>query len=63
MYMPKEPTNFEILVVDDDKVVSLLHKNLLRFDHIEPPVIFSNGKNTLEYLGSKNCSDNCCLLL
>lgn len=41
----------EILIVDDDKVVALLHKNQLRASHIEPsPVICSNGKDALDYL-------------
>lgn len=63
MSMPNKSTNFEILIVDDDKVVSLLHKNLLKFDHIEPAVLFRNGKNALEYLNQKNCVQNCFLLL
>lgn len=63
MFMPEKNPNFEILVIDDDKVVSLLHKNLLRFDHIQPAVLFRNGKKALEYLNRKNCAENCFLLL
>lgn len=41
----------EILVVDDDKVVALLHKNQLRCSKVEPaPVICSNGREALDYL-------------
>lgn len=57
-----EQNNFEILVIDDDKVISLLHKKLLT-NHLQPPVPFSNGRLALEYLRTKNCSDNSFLLL
>jgi len=41
----------EILIVDDDKVVALLHKNQLRSSNVEPPpVICSNGREALNYL-------------
>lgn len=41
----------EILIVDDDKIVALLHKNQLRSSKIEPaPVICSNGKEALDHL-------------
>lgn len=44
-------TPLEILVVDDDKVVALLHKNQLRCSKVEPsPVICSNGREALDYL-------------
>lgn len=49
-------TPLEILVVDDDKVVALLHKNQLRCSKIQPtPKICSNGREALDYL-SKNDS-------
>lgn len=41
----------EILIVDDDKVVALLHKNQLKSSKVEPaPVICSNGREALNYL-------------
>lgn len=41
----------EVLVVDDDKVVTLLHKNSLKSSRIEhPPVLCYNGKEALDYL-------------
>lgn len=44
-------TPLDILIVDDDKVVALLHKNQLRCSKVEPaPVICSNGKEALDYL-------------
>lgn len=45
--------DFEILVVDDDKIVSLMHKHLLS-NHLQPPISFFNGKKALDYLCSKN---------
>lgn len=43
--------HLEVLVVDDDKVVTLLHKNSLRSSRIEhPPVLCYNGKEALDYL-------------
>ena len=44
-------TNLEILVVDDDRIVCLLHKNELKAAKIQQPLIFcGNGKEALEYL-------------
>lgn len=41
----------EVLIVDDDKVVTILHKNSLKSSHIEyPPVLCNNGKEALEYI-------------
>lgn len=41
----------EILVVDDDKVVGLLHKTQLRLHGINwPPVLCENGLQALEYI-------------
>lgn len=49
--MSNNTTGFEILVVDDDKVVGLLHKNLLRHSGINPPpVLCYNGLEALEYI-------------
>src|SRR6056297_3204912 len=43
--------HLEVLVVDDDKVVTLLHKNSLKSSKIvHPPVLCYNGKEALEYL-------------
>ena len=49
--MSNNPAGLEILVVDDDKVVTLLHKNLLRNSGFcRPPVIFENGEQALHYI-------------
>lgn len=53
---------FEVLVVDDDKVVSLLHNHLLT-NHIQTPVPFFNGKKALEYLKTRDKPGNSFLLL
>lgn len=51
MLRSSKATPLEILVVDDDKVVALLHKNQLRSSKIEPaPIICGNGKEALDYL-------------
>lgn len=43
--------SLEILIVDDDKVVTLLHRNLLRHSGIShSPVICENGLDALTYL-------------
>lgn len=48
---PGSAGNFEVLIVDDDKVVALLHKNSLRSSHVDQsPVLCSNGKEALEYI-------------
>lgn len=47
----------EILVVDDDKVVGLLHKTQLRLHGIQwPPVLCENGLEALEYILKKRDS-------
>lgn len=47
--------SFEILVVDDDKIMMLLHKNLLRRSKLGPsPLLFSNGQDALNYLRKRN---------
>lgn len=44
-------------MVDDDKVVALLHKNLLRHSGIDwPPVLCENGLEALEYLVNNDAS-------
>lgn len=64
MCRPKPPANFEILVIDDDKITSLLHKNLLKSSNFEqPPVLFRNAKIALEYLLLRNCNANGFLIL
>ncbi len=63
MFKHKLPPHFEILVVDDDKISCLLHKNLLKDANIEQsPEIFRNAKRALEYLQIRNCQDNCFLI-
>ena len=50
---------FQILIVDDDKVVSLLHKNHIRhFNASCSPVSCYNGKEALEYLLEKDKKGN-----
>lgn len=59
----KPAANFEILVIDDDKITCLLHKSLLKSKNIEqPPVLFRDGKKALEYLGQRNTNKNCFLI-
>lgn len=54
----------EILVVDDDRIVSLLHKNQLRASGIDqPPVLCSDGKEALEYLIKNDQEDKNFLIL
>lgn len=51
MLRSSRATSLEILLVDDDKVVALLHKNRLKSTNIGlPPVICSNGMEALERL-------------
>lgn len=57
------PTKFEILIVDDDKVISLLHKNHIRhFNSSCSPVACYDGKEALEYLKEKDEEGNCFLI-
>lgn len=57
------PTKFEILIVDDDKVISLLHKNHIRhFNSSCSPVACYDGKEALEYLSEKDKEGNCFLI-
>lgn len=54
----------EVLIVDDDKVVALLHKNSLRSSQIEPaPVICDNGRKALEYIAAHDGTDKKFLIL
>ncbi|WP_051286466.1 response regulator [Salinimicrobium terrae] len=54
----------EVLVVDDDKVVTLLHKNSLKSSNIDhSPVLCYNGKEALEYLQQNDRSDKHFLIL
>lgn len=49
--MSNSSVALDILVVDDDKVVALLHKNLLRNSRLNwLPVIFENGLEALNYI-------------
>ena len=55
---------FEVLVVDDDKVVALLHKNSLRTSRVEyVPVICDNGRKALEYISKNDGIDKHFLVL
>lgn len=57
-------TPLEILVVDDDKIVALLHRNQLRCSRIQPaPVICSNGREALDYLLKNDKPDKSFLIL
>ena len=48
-------SRFEILIVDDDKVVSLLHKNhIRRFNSSCSPIMCYNGQEALDYLLEKD---------
>lgn len=54
----------EILVVDDDKVVALMHKNQLRCSNIQPaPVLCTNGQEALDYLLKNDAADKHFLVL
>lgn len=47
--------NFEILIVDDDKIISLLHKNHIKnLNSFCAPILCSNGKQALEFLKKSN---------
>lgn len=53
--LKNENETFEVLVVDDDKIMTLLHKNQLRRSNLgSPPLLFSNGQEALNYLRKKN---------
>ena len=55
---------FEVLIVDDDKVVALLHKNSLRSVNIEKsPVLCKNGREALDYLQKNDRPDKHFLVL
>ena len=55
MSRPSESFIFETLIVDDDRVVSLLHKNHIRqFHPFCSPVMCYDGKEALEYLRGKD---------
>lgn len=55
--MPNSSVALDILIVDDDKVVTLLHKNLLRNSSLNwPPVIFENGLEALTYIQENDYS-------
>lgn len=56
--------SLEVLVVDDDKVVTLLHKNSLKSSRIvHPPVLCYNGKEALDYLQKNDSPDKHFLIL
>lgn len=43
--------DLEILVVDDDKVITLLHKGMLRHNSVNKKVeVFGNGSTAMKYL-------------
>lgn len=50
MKWSKSCRDFEVLVVDDDRIVCLLHKRVLKKMKIEDPVICFNGKQAIEHL-------------
>lgn len=56
--------NLEILVVDDDKIVRLLHNNQLRQVKLKKaPQLFCNGEEALNYLQKKDRSNKNILVL
>lgn len=64
MFRSTKRENFEILVVDDDKIVALLHKNQLRCSRLGPsPLLFNNGKEALSYLRKKDLPNKNFLVL
>ena len=56
---------FEVLIVDDDKVVALLHKNSLRSSQVkQSPVLFYDGRQALEYITTNDaCGKNFLIFL
>ena len=55
MFRSTKKETLDILVVDDDKIVALLHKTQLRCANVGPaPQLFSNGKEALTYLRKKD---------
>lgn len=64
MFRSTKKETLEILVVDDDKIVALLHKTQLRCAKLGPsPVLFSNGKEALTYLRKKDHTNKHFLVL
>ena len=56
--------HLEVLVVDDDKVVALLHKHCLRTSTVKkPPVVCTNGEEALKYIQKKDQKEKCFLVL
>ncbi len=47
--------NLNVLIVDDDKMITLLHKVMVVKNKIStnPPLLFSDGKMALEFLSSE----------
>lgn len=59
-----EKKSFEVLIVDDDPVVSLLHKNQLKVTMMPlPPLLFRNGRTALDFLKKKDSEENNFLIL
>lgn len=56
---------FEVILVDDDKVVLLLHRILTTKSGLDPaPLAFENGKEALEHiLGERDPEKDYCVLL
>ena len=54
----------KVLIVDDNDLIHFLHKEVLEASELSKnPVIFSNGKETLDYLNDTQESDDTFLVL
>ena len=54
----------KVLIVDDNDLIHFLHKEVLEASELsQNPVIFSNGKETLDYLNDTQESDDTFLVL
>lgn len=53
----------QILLVDDDRIFSLIHKNVLKQVNIDKSALCMNGKEALEYLDSQSESTGTFLVL
>ncbi len=59
MHHLKQSENFEILVVDDDKISSLLHKNFLKNSSLRHSTVpFQSAKKAFEHVLLRNCYSN-----
>jgi CheY-like chemotaxis protein len=64
MFRSTKKEKLDILVVDDDRIVALLHKNQIRRSNLGPsPQLLNNGKEAFHFLRKKDLPGKTFLLL